>query len=68
MHRRQQQAEESVQSYADHLKQIVANCEFSNLEYQNHIRDVFISGLSDEHMLQKLYEKENLLSLHLMKF
>ena len=24
---------------------------------------MFIAGLSDEHMLQKLYEKENLLSL-----
>ena len=62
LHRRQQGEGESVQLYADSLKQIVAHCAFTNLEYECRGRDIFVAGLHDDQMLQKLYEKEDLLT------
>ena len=60
LHRRKQEARESVHEYFTALKQIAANCRFEPNEYGSRLRDV--SGVRDESMPQKFYEKEDLLT------
>ena len=51
-----------MQAYADALKQIAVNCSFSGAEYDNRLRDTFVAGIRDDLILQKLYEREDLLT------
>ena len=53
LHRPQQQASGSVQSYFDVLKQIAANCQFPGAEYDSRLRDIFVAGLREDQILQK---------------
>ena len=62
LHHRQQQQGEAVQLYFDGLKQIAANCQFTAAEYDGRIRDIFVAGLRKDQMLEKFYEKDDLLS------
>ena len=67
LHRRIQREKEAVQEYAEGLKQIATNCSFKAGEYEDRLRDSFVAGLKDDSILQKMYEKEDLLTQPLDK-
>ena len=67
LHRRIQRKEEAVQEYAERLKRIATNCSFKAGEYEDRLRDIFVAGLKDDSILQKMYEKEDLLTQPLDK-
>ena len=62
LHRRLQQTGETVHLYLDALKQIAASCCFAPAEYHSRLRDIFVAGLRNDEMLQKFYERDNLLT------
>ena len=67
LHRRIQREEEAAQEYAEGLKRIATNCSFKAGEYEDRLRDIFVAGLKDDSILQKMYEKEDLLTQPLDK-
>ena len=67
LHWRIQREEEAPQEYAEGLKRIVMNCSFKAGEYEDRLRDIFGAGLNDDSILQKMYEKEDLLTQPLDK-
>ena len=62
LHRHLQQTGETVHLYLDALKRIAANCCFAPAEYHSRVRDIFVAGLRNDEMLQKFYERDNLLT------
>ena len=62
LHRRLRQTGETVHLYLDALKRIAANCCFAPAEYHGTLRDIFVAGLRNDEMLQKFYERDNLLT------
>ena len=67
LHRRIQREEETLQEYAEVLKQIATSCSFKAGEYEDRLRDILVAGLKDDSILQKMYEKEDLLTQPLDK-
>ena len=67
LHRRIQREEETVQEYAERLKRIATNCSFKAGEYEDRLKDIFVAGLKDDSILQKMYEREDLLTQALDK-
>ena len=62
LHRHLQQTGETVHLYLDALKRVAANCCFAPAEYHSRLRDIFVAGLCNDEMLQKFYERDNLLT------
>ena len=67
LHWRIQRKEEAPQEYAEGLKRIAMNCSFKAGEYEDRLRHIFVAGLNDDSILQKMYEKEDLLTQPLDK-
>ena len=62
LHRRLQQTGETVHLHLDAWKRLAANCCFALAEYHSRLRDIFVAGLRNDEMLQKFYERDNLLT------